>query len=85
VTYNDHLAQLPDQFWVDQKLKYVVKGIVQTPLNTDRLEALSPSPGILFQGWTCSIARPLGDFQTMFRDEHHKESQQSSSVCQFSK
>jgi len=31
-TFNDHLVQLPDQFRADQKLKYVVKGIVQTSL-----------------------------------------------------
>jgi len=31
-TYNDHLAQLPDYFRTEQKLKYVTKGIVQTPL-----------------------------------------------------
>jgi len=30
--YNYQLAQLPDHFRADQKLKLVVKGIVQTPL-----------------------------------------------------
>jgi len=28
-TYSDHLVQLPDQFRADQKLKHVIKGIVQ--------------------------------------------------------
>jgi len=28
-TYNDYLVQLPDHFRADQKLKYVIKGIVQ--------------------------------------------------------
>jgi len=31
-TYNGHLVQLPDPFRADQKLKRVIKGIVQTPL-----------------------------------------------------
>jgi len=30
--YNDHLAQLPDQYRADHKLKHVVMGIVQMPL-----------------------------------------------------
>ena len=31
-TYKDHQVQLPDHFRADQKLKYVVKGIVQMSL-----------------------------------------------------
>ena len=31
-TYNNHLVQLPDHFRADQKLKHIVKGIVQMPL-----------------------------------------------------
>ena len=31
-TYNDHLVQLPDQFRADQKLKYIIKGMVQMSL-----------------------------------------------------
>jgi len=31
-TYNDHLAQLPDKFSADEKLKHVIKGIFQIPL-----------------------------------------------------
>jgi len=30
--YHDHLVQLPDHFRADQKLKHVMKGIVQIPL-----------------------------------------------------
>lgn len=29
---NNHLVQLPEQFGADQKLKHVIKGIVQMPL-----------------------------------------------------
>ena len=31
-TYNDHRVQLPDHFRADQKLKHVIKGVVQMPL-----------------------------------------------------
>ena len=31
-TYNNRLAQLPDHFRADQKLKHAIKGIVQMPL-----------------------------------------------------
>jgi len=31
-TYNNHLVQLPDDFIADQKLKDVIKGIAQMPL-----------------------------------------------------
>jgi len=31
-TYDDHLVQLPDHFRADQKLKHVIKGVVQMPL-----------------------------------------------------
>jgi len=48
-TYNDHLVQLPDQFRADQKLKRVIKGIVQMPLNTDRLGASTSALGSPFQ------------------------------------
>lgn len=31
-TYNDHPVQLSDHFGADQKLKHVIEGIVQMPL-----------------------------------------------------
>lgn len=29
VTYNDHLIQLPNHLWADQKLNLVINGIIQ--------------------------------------------------------
>lgn len=44
MTYKHHLAQLYDHFRAEQNLKYVVKGIVQRLLNTNRHVALTMSP-----------------------------------------
>jgi len=53
-TYNDHLVQLPNQFRADQKLKQIIKGIVQMSLSkTDSHGALTTSLESLFQ---CSKA-----------------------------
>jgi len=43
--------------WADQKLKRVIKGIVQMPLNTDRLQALTTSLGSLLQFLTTLLVK----------------------------
>jgi len=50
-TYNDHLVQLPEQFRADQKLKHIIKGIVQMPLKHRQLwgiDRLSKQPDPVF-------------------------------------
>lgn len=50
--YNSHLVQLTELFRADQKLKHVIKDIVQMLFNTDRLGLSTTSLGSLFQGLT---------------------------------
>ncbi|PKU36123.1 aryl hydrocarbon receptor nuclear translocator-like protein 2 isoform x1 [Limosa lapponica baueri] len=50
-TYNDHLVQVPDHFRAAQKLKHVVKGIIQMPLkhwHTSDIDHLSRKPVPVF-------------------------------------
>ena len=50
-TYNDHRVQLPDSLRADQKLKHVVKGIVQMSLKQSQvrgIDHLSRKPVAVF-------------------------------------
>jgi len=42
-TYRN-LVQLPDQFWACQKLKHVIKGVVQMPLKAWGIDHFSRKP-----------------------------------------
>jgi len=56
VTYNDHLVRLPDYFKADQKLKQVIKGIVQISL--EQLQAWAINH--LSRKYIPVFDRPLG-------------------------
>lgn len=56
-TYEDQLIQVPDCFGADQKLNYVIKGIVQMSLNTNSLEALITSLEAHSSVWPPSQSR----------------------------